>query len=98
MIAARSRPAPRLPACRLHGPLTAAWLNRGLDRSTRATVNSLAGQAEAFGQIAGGRSVVAPLIAGASLRLPAAALFARGASVPGADQLAPVLPEVDHRP
>lgn len=35
-------------------PVFAAWLNRGLDPSTRARVNSFAGQMDAFGQIAGG--------------------------------------------
>jgi len=80
---------------RLRVPLTAAWLNRGLDPSTRATVNSLAGQADAFGQLAGGpllgalaslRSVVAALVVGSVIRLPAAALLARASSSAGQEE------------
>lgn len=35
----------------LYAPLYAAWLNRGLDSRSRATVNSIAGQADALGQV-----------------------------------------------
>lgn len=35
-------------------PLTAAWINQGLDPAVRATVLSMRGQADALGQIAGG--------------------------------------------
>jgi DHA3 family tetracycline resistance protein-like MFS transporter len=35
-------------------PVLAAWVNRGLDPRTRATVNSLASQAHAVGEVAGG--------------------------------------------
>jgi DHA3 family tetracycline resistance protein-like MFS transporter len=36
------------------GPLVQAWANRGADSATRATLNSLVGQAESVGEIAGG--------------------------------------------
>ncbi len=59
----------------LHGPLSGAWLNQNLEPSTRATVLSLNGQADAVGQIAGGPIIGAlgnsslqfALIAGASI-------------------------------
>ena len=35
-------------------PVLAAWVNRGLDPRTRATVNSVASQAHAIGEVAGG--------------------------------------------
>ena len=35
-------------------PLVQAWVNRGADPATRATLNSLVGQAESVGEIAGG--------------------------------------------
>jgi DHA3 family tetracycline resistance protein-like MFS transporter len=35
-------------------PVLDAWVNRGLDSRTRATVNSLASQAHALGEVAGG--------------------------------------------
>jgi MFS transporter, DHA3 family, tetracycline resistance protein len=38
----------------LHDPLSQAWLNQNLEPSSRATVLSLNGQANAIGQIAGG--------------------------------------------
>jgi len=41
-------------ARRVRRPLYDAWLNRGLDPAVRATVLSMGGQADAFGQIAGG--------------------------------------------
>src|SRR5262249_59253038 len=60
-------------------PLLIAWANRGLTPSTRATVLSTLGQAESFGEIAGGpllglvatlRSVRAALVGAALLPLP----------------------------
>jgi MFS transporter, DHA3 family, tetracycline resistance protein len=59
----------------LHDPLSQAWLNQNLEPSTRATVLSLNGQANAVGQIAGGPIIGAmgnaslrfALIAGASI-------------------------------
>jgi MFS transporter, DHA3 family, tetracycline resistance protein len=54
--------------CRdVHGPLSGAWLNQRLEPSTRATVLSLNGQADAVGQIAGGPVIGA--LGNASLRL-----------------------------
>jgi DHA3 family tetracycline resistance protein-like MFS transporter len=38
----------------LVGPLTTAWVNQRLDPDVRATVLSMTGQVDAFGQIAGG--------------------------------------------
>ena len=70
----------------LNDPLTAAWVNQGLDPASRATVNSLAGQADALGQVVGGpllgwvalaRSVRAAIVVSGLLRLPALLLFAR---------------------
>ncbi|HEX9992912.1 MAG TPA: MFS transporter [Acidimicrobiales bacterium] len=70
----------------LEGPLLAAWVNRDLDPATRATVNSLAGQADALGQVVGGpavgalaaaRSVAAALVLAGLLRAPAAAALLR---------------------
>lgn len=51
------------------GPLVTAWVNRGADPSTRATLNSLVGQAESAGEVAGG-----PLLGavGATAGVPAA--------------------------
>jgi DHA3 family tetracycline resistance protein-like MFS transporter len=39
---------------RVHDPITTAWLNQHLDSGSRATVLSMRGQADAFGQVAGG--------------------------------------------
>jgi MFS family permease len=72
----------------LHGPLYGAWLNRGLDPATRATTLSLAGQADALGQLTGGpvlgligalAGMPAALAAGAGFLVPAALLYARAA-------------------
>lgn len=61
-------------------PLVQAWVNRGADPATRATLNSLVGQSESVGEIAGG-----PLLGGigATAGVPAAlvgsaAVFAVG--------------------
>lgn len=48
-------------------PLHAAWLNQRLEPSTRATVLSLNGQADAVGQIAGGPMI--GFLGNSSLRL-----------------------------
>ena len=67
-------------------PLYTAWLNRGLVPEVRATVHSMAGQADAFGQIAGGpllgvvatgSSVRAALVAAGLLLSPALVLYTR---------------------
>ncbi len=67
-------------------PVFTAWLNRGLDPSTRATVNSMAGQMDAVGQIAGGPTigavtvwwgVPAAIAVAGVVRAPALALYAR---------------------
>lgn len=70
-------------------PLSATWLNAGIpDSSVRATVLSIASQADAVGQTAGGPalgaigsaySIRAALVAGAAVLAPALGLFARAA-------------------
>ena len=68
------------------GPFYNAWINRGLDPRSRATVNSLGSQVDALGQVVGGPglgamatvwSVPTAMIAAALVRVPAAVLFAR---------------------
>ncbi len=59
---------------RLNGPLQAAWINRGLDPATRATVISLGNQSDALGQVAGG-PVLGAIASGVSVR---AALLTAG--------------------
>lgn len=70
----------------LYSPLYSAWLNRGLDSRSRATVNSIAGQADALGQVTFGplfgvignlAGVRAALALAALVRLPALPLFGR---------------------
>jgi len=67
-------------------PVFTAWVNRGLDPATRATVNSMVGQSDAIGQIAGGPtiglvavwwSVPAAIAVAGVLRAPSLALYAR---------------------
>jgi DHA3 family tetracycline resistance protein-like MFS transporter len=67
-------------------PLYNAWLNRGIDSRYRATVLSMRGQVDAFGQIAGGPligvigtwfSLRLALVAAGLILLPALPLFAR---------------------
>jgi DHA3 family tetracycline resistance protein-like MFS transporter len=41
----------------VRSPLNTAWVNQKLDSKVRATVHSMTGQVDAFGQIAGGPSV-----------------------------------------
>ena len=74
----------------LVGPLSTAWLNNKLEPSTRATVLSINGQADAVGQIAGGpvvgwlgnTSLRLALAVGAGLLAPALALYARTVTPP----------------
>jgi DHA3 family tetracycline resistance protein-like MFS transporter len=70
----------------LAGPLATAWLNRGLDPQVRATVLSMQGQADAFGQLAGGPaigfigtavSLRAAMVAAGAMLSPALLLFGR---------------------
>jgi DHA3 family tetracycline resistance protein-like MFS transporter len=72
----------------VHVPLYDAWLNRGLDPATRATTLSMAGQADALGQLTGGpllgaigavAGIPAALVAGTVFLLPAALLYVRAA-------------------
>lgn len=69
-----------------HLPLFQAWVNRGLESSTRATINSAASQMDGLGQIFGGpvlgaigavRSVAAAIVTAAALRIPAVVLLRR---------------------
>ncbi len=70
----------------LRGPVFTAWINQGLDPATRATINSMGGQADAIGQaMAGpvvggvGRAVSVPwaLSLAGLLRLPILFLYLR---------------------
>jgi MFS family permease len=70
----------------LRGPVFTAWINQGLDPATRATINSMGGQADAVGQaMAGpavggvGRAVSVPwaLSFAGLLRLPILVLYLR---------------------
>jgi len=79
-------------------PVFTAWINQGLDASTRATINSVGGQADAIGQAAGGpgigliaRSVSVPaaLVVSGVLRLPALFLYARAIKRGSVGTLAP---------
>lgn len=65
-------------------PLFTAWVNQGLEPATRATINSLATQADAIGQTAGGPvlgiiarrvSVPSSLVTSGLLRAPALLLY-----------------------
>jgi DHA3 family tetracycline resistance protein-like MFS transporter len=67
-------------------PVQAAWLNRNLDSSSRATVISMTGQANAIGQVGGGPilgwvgsaiSIRAALLASALVLSPTVALYGR---------------------
>jgi MFS transporter, DHA3 family, tetracycline resistance protein len=74
-------------ARRLKDPLYVTWLNKNIeDSSVRATVNSIASQADAVGEVAGGpaigvvgtvASLRAALVATGLLLAPAIALYAR---------------------
>ncbi|WP_203569203.1 MFS transporter [Aestuariimicrobium ganziense] len=66
-------------------PVRAAWLNREIDSSARATSLSIIGQADALGQIAGGPGlgmvasrwgIPAGLLAASAVKTPAVALLA----------------------
>lgn len=70
----------------LRGPIFTAWINQGLDPATRATINSMGGQADAVGQaMAGpvvggvGRAVSVPwaISLAGLLRLPILLLYVR---------------------
>jgi DHA3 family tetracycline resistance protein-like MFS transporter len=81
------------------GPLYMTWLNARIsDSSVRATVLSLAGQADAIGQTAGGPvlgavgnvwGIGSALAAGAVALAPAAALYARAIRLHGTTPLIP---------
>ncbi|TYP72369.1 MFS transporter [Paenibacillus methanolicus] len=68
----------------LAGPISAAWMNRHIDSSSRATVLSMMGQSDALGQTAGGPFVGwigsryalrASLLVSAALLTPVIALY-----------------------
>lgn len=76
----------------ISGPVEAAWLNRNLEPSSRATVISMTGQANAIGQVAGGPalgwvgnafSVRTALLLSALVMSPVVGLYGRLARVPG---------------
>ena len=67
-------------------PVFTVWINQGLDPKTRATINSVGGQADAVGQaaggpvlgaIAGGLGVPIAIVASAALQLPSLLLYRR---------------------
>lgn len=69
-----------------HLPLFQAWVNRGLEPGTRATINSAVSQMDGFGQIFGGpvlgavgavRSVAAAIVTASLLRIPVLFLLGR---------------------
>jgi DHA3 family tetracycline resistance protein-like MFS transporter len=73
------------------GPLYSGWVNQKLDPQTRATVHSMSGQVDAFGQIAGGpsmalvarfSSVIAAIATSGFLLLPAMFLVGRANQIP----------------
>jgi DHA3 family tetracycline resistance protein-like MFS transporter len=89
----------------VYGPFYVAWLNQNLESRVRATVNSLAGQVDAVGQIAGGppfgllatwASTRTAMVAAALVLLPALALYRRSARqpLPAAEEGGAALPEV----
>ncbi|MGC4106834.1 MAG: MFS transporter [Thermomicrobiales bacterium] len=68
----------------LIGPISAAWMNRNLDSSLRATVISMEGQANAIGQVVGGPplgwlgsrvSVSTAIVASGAVLAPIVALY-----------------------
>jgi DHA3 family tetracycline resistance protein-like MFS transporter len=67
-------------------PIFTTWVNQGLDSASRATVNSMWGQADAMGQVVGGpvlgviavmRSVSTAIVVSGFLRAPALLLFGK---------------------
>lgn len=81
-----------------HLPLFQAWVNRGLQPASRATINSAASQMDGLGQIFGGpvlgaigavRSVAAAIVAASVLRIPALFLLRRRDVVDEPDAAAP---------
>jgi DHA3 family tetracycline resistance protein-like MFS transporter len=79
-------------------PVFEAWLNQGLEPATRATLNSLGGQADAVGQAAGGPalgvvatrvSVPGALVVSGLLRAPALLLYLRAIRRGSVGTLAP---------
>ena len=67
-------------------PVFTAWINQGLDPKTRATINSIGGQADAVGQaaggpvlggIAGGVGVPFAIVVSGLLRMPSLLLYRR---------------------
>ncbi len=67
-------------------PVFTVWINQGLDPKTRATINSVGGQADAVGQatggpvlgaIAGGLGVPIAIVVSATLQLPTLLLYRR---------------------
>jgi len=89
----------------LIGPISAAWMNRNLDSSLRATVISMEGQANAIGQVVGGPplgwigsrvSVSAAIVTSAVVLSPIIALYRglreRPEGIAVTDDIEPVAP------
>jgi DHA3 family tetracycline resistance protein-like MFS transporter len=79
-------------------PVFHAWLNQGLEPRTRATINSMAGQADAVGQAVGGPAlgvisvgagVPAALVVSGLLRAPSMLLYLRAVRRGSVGTLAP---------
>lgn len=79
-------------------PVFTAWINQGLDPKTRATINSVGGQADAIGQaaggpalgaIAGGVGVPFAIVVSGLLRLPSLLLYRRAIRRGSVGTLAP---------
>lgn len=86
-----------------HDPIYDAWVNQSLEPRIRATVMSMASQANAFGQIAGGpllgalanlASIRAAIVAAAFTLAPAVALYGRTIrrGIPEAEPIAAEIP------
>jgi MFS family permease len=95
----------RSAAMAFGAPIEATWLNRNLDGSTRATVLSMNGQANAIGQVAGGpplgalatrTSIPLALVVAAAVQAPSVIAFLRvrhaGATTPTATTTGPAAP------
>jgi hypothetical protein len=73
-------------AAQIAWPIQSAWLNRNVDSHIRATMLSMNGQANAFGQVVGGpplgalakrTSVTTALLVSATILAPTALIYGR---------------------
>jgi MFS transporter, DHA3 family, tetracycline resistance protein len=82
----------------IRDPVFTAWINQGLEQKTRATINSIGGQADAVGQAAGGPvlggiaagiSVPFAIVVSGLIRLPSPLLYRRAMKKGSVGTLAP---------